>query len=134
MLGLAMNSRVNGVIGEVERAFHRDMLTGIERLKLEIEYTPTRFTQMVGEHGGLGAVHLLLRGRDSSDGFTTLWEKGRLDMSCEAHVLLPWYADLFSDDEGAVARHRLEAHGFDVDTFLQQASQTPPAWWTDGQE
>lgn len=45
---------------------------------------------MVGEHGGAEAARHLLTGRDASDGFTTLWEHGRLEMSVEAHVLLPW--------------------------------------------
>jgi hypothetical protein len=38
-----------------------------------------------------------------SDGFGTLWESGRLEMSCEAYVLLPWYGDLFTDEQVAVA-------------------------------
>lgn len=125
------NAMVADVSVRAEQAFHRDMLTGIERLNREIGYTPTRFIQMVGEHGGVEAVHLLLRGRDSSDGFTTLWEKGRLEMSCEAYVLLPWYADVFSDKERGVARHRLETHGFDTNTFVERVSHKPPAWWTD---
>jgi hypothetical protein len=105
------------------------MLAGAERLKREIGYNPTRFDQMVAEHGGLGAVSLLLKGRDASDGFTKLWEHGRLEMSCEAVALLPWYRDLFSADELAVARHRLKEHNFDVDEFIRKASTNPPAWW-----
>jgi hypothetical protein len=98
-----------------EQAFHRDMLAGAERLKREIGYNPTRFNQIVAEHGGPEAVRLLLKGRDASDGFTTLWEHGRLDMSCEAIALLPWYEDPFSANELALARHRLVEHNFDVD-------------------
>jgi hypothetical protein len=108
------------------------MLAGADRLTREIGYNPTRFNQMVAEHGGPEAVRLLLNGRDASDGFTTLWENGRLEMSCEAIVLLPWYEDLFSDYEKAVARHRLIEHHFDVDAFVQQASTTPPSWWVQG--
>lgn len=86
-----------------EQAFHSDMLAGSVRLKKEIGYNPTRFNQMVAEHGGPEAVRLLLKGRDASDGFTTLWEHGRLDMSCEAMASLPWYAQLFTDDQLMVA-------------------------------
>lgn len=111
-----------------EQAFHSDMLAGSERLKKETGYNPTRFNQMVAEHGGPGAVHLLLKGSDASDGFTTLWEKNRLDMSCEAIVLLPWYEELFSEDERAAARHRLKEHRFDVDEFLRRSSANPPPW------
>jgi hypothetical protein len=125
---------VAAVSSRAEQAFHSDMLSGIERLKREIGYTPTRFIQMVGEYGGVEAVHPILRGRDSSEGFTTLWEHRRLEMSCEAYVLLPWYANLFSEKERAVARHRLDDHRFDVDTFVERASQNTPAWWTDSQQ
>ena len=115
-----------------EQAFHSEMLAGAARLKKEIGYNPTRFNQMVTEHGGPGAVRLLLKGRDASDGFTTLWANGRLAMSCEAIALLPWYEELFSDDERAVARHRLTEHNFDVDSFVRLASTTPPSWWVQG--
>ena len=116
-----------------EQGFHSDMLAGVQRLKKEIGYNPTRFNQMVAEHGGPETVRLLLRGRDASDGFTTLWEHGRLDMSCEAIALLPWYQDLFSADELAVARHRLLEHNFDVDGFNQKASANPPVWWKEAE-
>lgn len=106
------------------------MLAGADRLKKEIGYNPTRFNQMVAEHGGPEAARLLLKGRDASDGFTTLWEAGRLDMSCEAIALLPWYEDLFTDDQLAVARHRLKEHNFDVDGFIRQSGATPPVWWS----
>jgi len=120
------------VPNRAEQAFHSEMLAGADRLKKEIGYNPTRFNQMVAEHGGPEAVRLLLNGRDASDSFTTLWENGRLEMSCEAIVLLPWYEDLFSDDEKAVARHRLIEHHFDVNAFVQRASSTPPIWWGQG--
>jgi hypothetical protein len=38
---------------EAERRFHADMVSGAARLKREINYNPTRFMQMVGEHGGV---------------------------------------------------------------------------------
>jgi hypothetical protein len=108
------------------------MLAGADRLKKEIGYNPTRFNQMVAEHGGPDAVHLLLKGRDASDGFTTLWEHDRLDMSCEAIALLPWYTELFTVDELSVARHRLMEHNFDIDGFVQRRISSPPVWWSQG--
>ncbi len=114
--------------GQVERRFHADMVAGAERLKLEIGYNPTRFMQMVGELGGVEAARQLLRGRDASDGFSTPWEHHRLDASVEAFVLLPWYSEMFSDQELGTAERRLVEHGFDVDRFLTAAAATPPAW------
>src|SRR5262245_33057340 len=113
-----------------ERQFHRDMLHGAETLKREIGYNPTRLNQMVAELGRPEAVRRLLTGRDASDGFTTLWENDRLDMSVEASALLPWYADLFTDEQRATARRRLTEHNFDVDAFLRTRSASPPGWTT----
>lgn len=79
---------------EAERAFHSEMVTGADRLKKEIGYNPTRFLNMVANVGGPEAARQLLSGRDASDGFTTLWEAGRLEMSVEATVLLPFAASL----------------------------------------
>ena len=87
-------------------------MRGADRLRREIAYNPTRFNQMVAEHGGVEAVRQLLRGRDASDGFTTLWEARRLEMSVEAAALLPWYRALFTDEERAVAHRRLVDHDF----------------------
>lgn len=113
-----------------ESAFHRETLSGIETLRSS-GYSPTRFEQMVGQQGARDAARNLLRGRDASDGFTTLWEMGRLDMSIEAMVVLAWYKSLFTDDECATARSRLVAHGFDVDAYLKRVEQSPPKWWMD---
>jgi len=107
------------------------MVEGADRLKREIGYNPTRFNQMVGEHGGPEAARQLLKGRDASDGFTTLWEAGPLEMSVEAVALLPWYEALFTSDERGAARRRLGEHRFDVDGFLQRRAAMPPGWTTD---
>ncbi len=113
---------------ERERQFHRDMVRGAERLKREIGYNATRFIQMVGELSGVEAARLLLQGRDASDGFTTLWERGRLEMSVEAHVLLPWYRELFTEDQLGTAERRLREHRLDVDAFLTRADREWPEW------
>lgn len=102
------------------------MIDGSDRLQREIGYNPTRFRQMVAEHGGLGAARLLLDGPDASDGFTTLWEAQHLDLSVEAHVLLPRFEALFTPAERQAARRRLEDHGFDVDAFLQRVGDGLP--------
>jgi hypothetical protein len=97
----------------VERQFHKDMAAIYERARDEAGYVATRFIQLVSEKGGLAAARQLLHG-GPSDGFTALWEKGRLDLSVEALVLKPAYAELFSDEDRAVARRRLRDYGFTV--------------------
>ena len=111
-----------------EQAFHSEMLPGAVRLKKEIGYNPTRFNQMVAEHGGPEAVRLLLKGPHASDGFTTLWEHDRLEMSCEAVALLPWYEPLFTDDQLETARRRLAEHNFNFNGFIQRSAANRPLW------
>ena len=68
----------------------------------------------------LAGVHVQL-------GLETLRWHGRLDESVEAHVLLPRYEPLFTDDARRIARARLVDHGFDVDDFLAQRAPDAPA-------
>ena len=83
-----------------------------EVTKRELKYNATRFIQMVSEHGGLEAARQLLRAPGVSDGFTTLWEHGRLDLSVEAHVLRPEFVGLFTAQERAIAVRRLSEYGY----------------------
>jgi hypothetical protein len=105
------------------------MRDGASTLKSEIGYNPTRFMQMVGEHGGLEAARRLLTGPDASDGFTILWKHHRLNMSVEAFALLPWYRHLFSEDQLSKAQYRLTEHGFDVVKYLAEAQNRVPNWF-----
>ncbi len=62
---------------------------------------------MLQEHGGLDTADRLLRSAEISYGFTELWMLGRLDLTVEALVLKPEFADLFSETELATARQRM---------------------------
>ncbi|MDN3358736.1 hypothetical protein [Actinomadura sp. DC4] len=97
---------------ETERRFNRAMVTIYETAKREIGYNATRFLQMVSEHGGVVAAKHLLATETPSDGFTTLWTHHRLDLTVEAHVLLPEYESLFSDQDREKARARLDQYGW----------------------
>lgn len=109
---------------ELTRAFTEEMYEGYRCLARTINYRARQFLEMVTMHGGVGAAQRLLQGRDASDGFTRLWEEGQLNRSVEASVLRPKYTSLFTDDERATARRRLEAHGFNVGSFLDDQSQS----------
>jgi len=54
-----------------------------------------------------------------SDGYTALYERGRLDLTVEALVLRPDWDDLFTAEDRDLARQRLTDYGLDVDAFLQ---------------
>jgi hypothetical protein len=95
----------------LERDFHRAMIDVYTRAKKEAGYTATRFIQMVSTEGGLATAKRLIHASDVSDGFTELWKRNRLDLAVENYVLDPRFSDLFSDEERAIARDRLEAYG-----------------------
>ena len=78
-------------------------------------YNPHWFLQMVVSHGGVNAAKRLLISDVPQPGFVELWEQGRLDLTLEAHVLLPRYAELFTDQELREAENRLRSHGNDLD-------------------
>lgn len=96
---------------EIERRFHRAMISIYETAKRDLGYNATRFLQMISEHGGLATARQLLWSDTPSEGFTTLWERGRLDLTVEARVLDAEFASLFTDEDRERARARLEAYG-----------------------
>ena len=93
-------------MNDLERRFHGSMIEIYEKAKRETGYNATRFLQMVSEIGGLAAARRLLGASVASDGFTALWERGRLDLTVETLALSEQCRELFSDDEreGTVAR------------------------------
>src|SRR5689334_25168951 len=105
--------------------FEQYMWDCIHRCK-EFNYNPAYWKRMIVDHGAVDASHRLLSGTRASDGFTRLWEEGRLELSVEFSVLLPKYHDLFTDDERAEARRRLELYEFDVDGHLATAPDAIP--------
>lgn len=96
----------------LERQFHQETLDGCRVLRREHGYNPSYFLQMVADHGAVGAVRRLLQTPDTQAGLTSLWEIGRLDMSCEAAILDPRYATLFTLTEKWEARKRLRAMNY----------------------
>ncbi len=98
-----------------EAELHQAMVQVHARAKGEAGYPATYFIQMVAERGGLATAQHLLRSAAPSQGFTELWERGRLDLTVEALVLQPKFRHLFTPQELATARQRLVDHGFSVD-------------------
>ena len=97
---------------EVERRFHRAMIAIYETAKRELGYNATRFLQMLREQGGPATARLLLWSDTPSDGFTTLWERHRLDLTVEDHVLRAEFASLFSEADREQALTRLNEYGW----------------------
>ncbi|OHV68237.1 hypothetical protein BCD48_03425 [Pseudofrankia sp. BMG5.36] len=94
----------------LERAFHGDMVGIYRKAKSEAGYPATYFLRMVSDQGGVRAARELLAKSKPSEGFTALWERGRLDLTVETLLLRPEYEPLFTEDERATARDRLEEY------------------------
>jgi len=86
---------------------------------------------MVAQHRAVETAHRLLASETgTSDGFVTLYEGNRLNLSIEARVLEPWYQDLFSGGEGSLARFGLQEHRFNMGGYLADTSGAWPDWAT----
>jgi hypothetical protein len=97
---------------DLERRFNGAMVSIYETSKRELGYNATRFVQMISEQGGLTTAKQLLWSSAPSEGFTTPWERGRLDLTVEAHVLKIEFSPLFTDADRDQARDGLEVYGW----------------------
>jgi Protein of unknown function DUF262 len=97
---------------DVRAEFERAMKDVYIRAKSEANYTATYFVGMLSNYGGLGTAQRLLASTQASTGFTTLYERGRLDLTVEALVIQPKFAGLFTDEEIDIARQRLNQLGY----------------------
>ncbi|QOS59675.1 GmrSD restriction endonuclease domain-containing protein [Thermobifida fusca] len=87
-----------------------------DRARDEAGYTPSQLLSMIADLGPLGAARRLLHAPTVSDGFSALWERGRLDLTVEAVVCEPRFAPLFTEEELETARRRLNQFGYSVDS------------------
>jgi hypothetical protein len=110
-VGAAVGNRLAVPVTPTEKRFHQAMIQLYQDAKRETSYNASRFLQMVSEQGGLATAHRLLAGAQPSEGFTALWERGRLDLTVEHLVLQPEFATLFSRQERELAAERLAAYG-----------------------
>ena len=76
---------------ELAQRFHAEMHAAYREAK-DLGYTASYFLRMVDELGGVAAARKLVNDPTPSEGFTRLWEMGRLDLSVEARVLQPRFA------------------------------------------
>src|SRR5713101_7293206 len=97
--------------------FDQEMLRIYQRAHSEANYNATRFLRMLHQHRGLETARILLHSPNVSEGYTALWERGRLDLTVEAviHDNVKWHA-LFTQEDLRISTDRLEDYGY----FLQQ--------------
>jgi hypothetical protein len=113
----------------LEKQFNNFVLAGIPGLQRE-GYNPARFLEMIRETGSPYATTIVLLNdpRHTHYGFERLWQMKRLDASVEYAALLPWFQELFTEDQLYEARTRLITHDFPLDRKLAAASLEPPDW------
>jgi hypothetical protein len=98
-------------MNELERQFHHAMI-GVYEYAKKHDYFATYFKGMVDRYGGLGAAKRLLATGEIQEGLMKLWELKSLDHSMEALVIQERFRALFSEEEIAEARRRLEELGY----------------------
>jgi hypothetical protein len=77
-------------------------------------YIPSRYLQDLTNSDQAELVLEYVLAKDPTDGFTRLWQEGRLDLAVEN---IAWkHRQLFPPKVGQAAAARLDAAGFDVKT------------------
>src|SRR5712691_3208474 len=102
---------------DINRAFDEAMFNIYRSAKSEANYNATIFLNMLHERGGLATAKYLINATKPSDGYTELYQRGRLDLTVEAMVVenKRWHS-LFTADELEKAKNRLHAYGYNVKT------------------
>jgi len=97
----------------LENQFHEAMLDIYKKANSEAKYNAIRFLQMVSDYGGRETAHILINSPKVSEGYTALWERGRLDLTVEAMILENnQYHELFSKEEIEICRKRLKDYHY----------------------
>lgn len=98
----------------IEKDLTNELFDDIRIMKKEMNYTPTIYIRMISQYGAINAVKQLILKDDNTIGFTKLWQFHRLDLTCEAKVINPKYASLFTIEEVNKCREKLKKLGYDV--------------------
>jgi hypothetical protein len=110
-----MDSKRDGIaeMTNLERAFDEAMMEIYRRAKLECNYTPSVFHNMLSKYRGVKTAKQLINSRKVSDGYTRLYELGRLDLTVEAVIYdAPKWYKLFEEEEIIICKKRLNDYRY----------------------
>ncbi|MGA9582822.1 MAG: hypothetical protein WBR13_12730 [Allosphingosinicella sp.] len=100
-------------ISMLETEFDAAMMGIYVRAKAEAGYTASIFHRMLSEKREIQTAKQLINDINVSQGYTALWERGRLDLTVEAIVTdNPKWHSLFSEGELSRAHQRLIQYGY----------------------
>ena len=100
-------------IEELISDFDEEMMNIYHRALGEAGYRAARFQQMLFKYKGLETAKILLHSVTVSEGYTALWERGRLDLTVEAVIINnEQYHTLFTEEELEICRKRLRKYNY----------------------
>jgi hypothetical protein len=93
--------------------FDAPMFEIYHRAKSEAGYTASIFLNMLTDRGGVATAKTLINAAKPSDGYTKLFDLGRLDLTVEAMVVreTKWHS-LFEPEEIEKAKKRLKEYRY----------------------
>ena len=101
-------------MADIEAQFDVAMFNVYRQAKDEAGYNATIFLQMLTDRRGVRTAKALINAARPSDGYTALYERGRLDLTVEALVVEDErWQNLFTDEELARARKRLRDYRYE---------------------
>lgn len=98
---------------DLGKAFDEAMFSIHRRARSELGYKASAFLGMLYARGGIETARQLINATRPSEGYTRLWEFGRLDLTVEATIVDDerWHP-LFRAEEIERARKRLREYHY----------------------
>ncbi len=93
--------------------FDQAMYGIYRKAKKEVKYDAHWYFNMLEKYGGLETSNILINSPAESEGYTTLWEYDRLDLTVEVLIFdNPEYHSLFSIEELLKIKKRFKNYGY----------------------
>lgn len=108
---------LGGVMDKHEDEEFTNHLHEAVRQAEKLKYFPSRFKGMLNSDGGYETVKRILASGKPSEGFTKLWELGRLELTCEAIIVETKWRHCFDDDLLERAEKLLRQMGYPFKPF-----------------
>ncbi|WP_410496622.1 HNH endonuclease [Cellulosilyticum sp. ST5] len=108
------------MLEKLEKEFHKDMVNIYSEADKQLGYKASHFKRMLSEQGGYKTAIKLVNQPKATDGFTTLWEYKRLDLSVEALVCRDKYRCLFDETIRQTCMNRLKDYGYNPVTSINK--------------